>query len=118
MKASVNQIGPEAVTQKLRALAKQERQLANAKNQFETATTTVYTWQNRNDLPGFQAYGDSSARIAAIANVFPVFFFLIAALITFTTVTRMVEEARGQIGTFKALGYTKWEIARNYLPMH
>ncbi|KRK98490.1 antimicrobial peptide ABC transporter permease [Secundilactobacillus odoratitofui DSM 19909 = JCM 15043] len=115
LKASVNQIGPEAVTQKLRALAKQERQLANAKNQFETATTTVYTWQNRNDLPGFQAYGDSSARIAAIANVFPVFFFLIAALITFTTVTRMVEEARGQIGTFKALGYTKWEIARNYL---
>src|SRR5699024_10876418 len=52
--------------------------------------------------------------IAAIANVFPVFFFLIAALITFTTITRMVEEARSEIGTFKALGYTKWEISRNY----
>lgn len=74
-----------------------------------------YNWQTREDLPGYTAYGEGSKRIAAIANVFPVFFFLIAALITFTTVTRMVEEARSQIGTFKALGYTKFEITRNYL---
>ncbi|WP_424321140.1 FtsX-like permease family protein [Lacticaseibacillus chiayiensis] len=76
---------------------------------------TSLTWQNRNDLPGFGDYGGSADRIAAIANVFPVFFFLVAALITFTTVSRMVEEARSQIGTFKALGYGKWAIARNYL---
>ncbi|MTV82337.1 ABC transporter permease [Secundilactobacillus folii] len=94
-----------------RALAK----LAAAQAKFKGATTTAYDWQTREDLPGFSAYGDSSDRIAAIANVFPVFFFLIAALITFTTIMRMVEEARGQIGTFKALGYGKWQIARNYL---
>lgn len=76
---------------------------------------TVYTWQTRDDLPGFSTYGDSSDRISAIANVFPAFFFLIAALITFTTITRMVEEARGQIGIFKALGYSKFSIARNYI---
>ncbi len=77
--------------------------------------TTSLTWQTRDDLPGFGDYGGSADRIAAIANVFPVFFFLVAALITFTTVSRMVEEARAQIGTFKALGYGKWAIARNYL---
>lgn len=96
-------------------LATQQAKLTAAKKQLLAATQTTYTWQDRDDLPGFEAYGESSERIAAIANVFPVFFFLIAALITFTTITRMVEEARGQIGTFKALGYGKWQIARNYL---
>lgn len=70
--------------------------------------------QTHDDLPGFSAYGDTADRISAIANVFPVFFFLIAALITFTTITRMVEEARGQLGILKALGYTNGAIARNY----
>ncbi|WP_125704125.1 ABC transporter permease [Lacticaseibacillus daqingensis] len=96
-------------------LAASQKQLTAARQRAEAAAKTTYTWQTRADLSGFTAYGDSSERIAAIANVFPVFFFLIAALITFTTITRMVEEARGQIGTFKALGYTKWAIARNYL---
>ncbi len=96
-------------------LTTQQAKLTAAKKQLLAATQTTYTWQDRDDLPGFEAYGESSERIAAIANVFPVFFFLIAALITFTTITRMVEEARGQIGTFKALGYGKWLIARNYL---
>lgn len=96
------------------ALVSQQTKLTAAKNKILKKTKTTYTWQTREDLPGFSDYGESSDRIAAIANVFPVFFFLIAALITFTTITRMIEEARGQIGTFKALGYTKWEIAKNY----
>ena len=70
--------------------------------------------QTHADLPGFSAYGDTADRISAIANVFPVFFFLIAALITFTTITRMIEEARGQLGIMKALGYANRTIARNY----
>jgi putative ABC transport system permease protein len=104
------------------ALATQAKQLTAAQAKLDQAkqtlrakTSTHYTWQTRADLPGFSDYHDSSERIAAIANVFPVFFFLIAALITFTTITRMVEEARSQIGTFKALGYGKFAIARNYL---
>ncbi|WP_125712465.1 ABC transporter permease [Companilactobacillus kedongensis] len=92
----------------------QTKKLDSSLKNLKQQTRTTYMWQTREDLPGFSAYGESSDRIAAIANVFPVFFFLIAALITFTTVTRMIEEARGQIGTFKALGYTKWEIAKNY----
>ncbi|OPH05427.1 peptide ABC transporter permease [Lacticaseibacillus paracasei] len=89
----------------------QQQATVTARKQLPTSLT----WQTREDLPGFGDYGGSADRIAAIANVFPVFFFLVAALITFTTVSRMVEEARAQIGTFKALGYGKWAIARNYL---
>ncbi|WP_089108162.1 ABC transporter permease [Secundilactobacillus mixtipabuli] len=101
--------------QQQQILEKNQAKLTAAMKAAAAKTHTVYTWQTREDLPGFTSFGDTSNRIAAIANVFPVFFFLIAALITFTTITRMVEEARRQIGTFKALGYTKWAIARNYL---
>lgn len=77
--------------------------------------TPSYTFDQRAENPGFQEYGDLSERIAAIANVFPVFFFFIAALITFTTMTRMVEENRREIGTLKALGYSRFEIAIKYI---
>ena len=115
-KAQLNQakLAGMDVSSQEQTLSAQQTQLTEAKKKLQKQTKTTYTWQTREDLPGFSAYGESSDRIAAIANVFPVFFFLIAALITFTTITRMIEEARGQIGTFKALGYTKWEIAKNY----
>ncbi len=105
---------PEVAAQAA-AISAAQTKLKTARRQVIQQTTTHYIWQDRSDLPGFTAYGESSNRIAAIANAFPVFFFLIAALITFTTITRMVEEARTQIGTFKALGYSKSTIARNYL---
>ncbi len=108
-KSSGADIGDQLTT-----LNAQQSKLTAAYDKIQSQTKTNYIWQTREDLPGFSAYGESSDRIAAIANVFPVFFFLIAALITFTTITRMIEEARGQIGTFKALGYTRWEIAKNY----
>ena len=79
---------------------------------IENLTKPSYLYNERSENVGFQEFGDLSDRIAAIANVFPVFFFFIAALITFTTMTRMVEENRREIGTLKALGYTKVEIAK------
>ncbi|MGM0215249.1 ABC transporter permease [Enterococcus sp. AZ109] len=88
-------------------IAQQEQTLAELKE-------PSYSFHRRSDNPGFQEYGDLSERIAAIANVFPVFFFFIAALITFTTMTRMVEENRREIGTLKALGYSKFEISKKY----
>ncbi|MBA1394878.1 ABC transporter permease, partial [Lactobacillus sp. XV13L] len=65
--------------------------------------------------PGFRGFTTLSSRIDAIGNVFPVFFFLLGILITFTTITRMVEENRQEIGTLKTLGYRNWEIAQKYL---
>ena len=60
---------------------------------------------DRNDLPEYSDYGDNAERLKNIGQVFPVIFFLVAALVSLTTMTRMVEEQRTQIGTMKALGY-------------
>lgn len=63
-------------------------------------------------LVTLEQYAD---RMAAIARVFPVFFFLVAALVASTTMTRMVDENRLQLGTLKALGYSNAKIAGKYL---
>ena len=92
-----------------------QQKISNSENEINELKTPSYSFDQRADNPGFQEYGDLSDRIAAIANVFPVFFFFIAALITFTTMTRMVEENRREIGTLKALGYSRFEIAIKYI---
>lgn len=104
-----------------RQLVEKERELASAEEEWnenvekiENLTKPSYLYNERSENVRFQEFGDLAERIAAIANVFPVFFFFIAALITFTTMTRMVEENRREIGTLKALGYTKVEIAKKY----
>ncbi|MFS8651238.1 MAG: FtsX-like permease family protein [Caldibacillus sp.] len=71
--------------------------------------------QTREGNPGYSGYGDDAERIGAIAKVFPLFFFLVAALVALTTMTRMVDEERVQIGTLKALGYGTITIASKYL---
>lgn len=70
---------------------------------------------DRSSIPEYTGYGENADRIAALALVFPTMFFLVAALISLTTMTRMVEEQRVQIGTLKALGYSKFAIMRKYL---
>ena len=75
------------------------------------------TWQviNRESLPGYTDYGSNAERMGAIGKVFPAIFFLVAALVALTAITRMVEEQRTLIGTYKALGYSKAAIAKKYL---
>lgn len=96
-------------------LEKAQQEIATNEAEINQMKVPTYLFNVRADNPGFQEYGDLSERIAAIADVFPVFFFFIAALITFTTMTRMVEENRREIGTLKALGYTKFEISKKYI---
>ena len=81
-------------------------------NKIENAQWYV---QDRSALPEYTGFGDNADRIRAIAKVFPILFFIVAALISLTTMTRMVEEQRTQIGTLKALGYGKLSIAGKYL---
>ena len=69
----------------------------------------------RSSFPGYSGYGDDARRIGAVAKIFPLFFFLVAALVCLTTMTRMVEEERMEIGTLKALGYGTPAIASKYL---
>ena len=70
---------------------------------------------DREDLTEYSGYGENADRMRAIGQVFPVLFFLVAALISLTSMTRMVEEQRTQIGTLKALGYSRFSIAGKYL---
>lgn len=73
-----------------------------------------YFVQDRSDLQGYSEFEENAERISSIAQIFPVFFFLLAALISLTTMTRMVDEGRNQMGTLKALGYGNFAIATKY----
>lgn len=73
-----------------------------------------YYVQDRTDLQGYAEFEENAERISSIAQIFPVFFFLLAALISLTTMTRMVDEGRNQMGTLKALGYGNLAIATKY----
>ena len=104
------------------AKAEAEAELADGKEEILDAESEVrqiekgkWVLGDRSDNAGFSSYGDNADKIAAIATVFPVFFFLVAALVALTTMTRMVEEERGQVGTMKALGYTRGQIAAKYI---
>ncbi len=70
---------------------------------------------DRNKHYSYVDYGDAANRIDALAKIFPVFFALVAALVSLTTMTRMVDEQRINIGTLKALGYGKKDIAFKYI---
>lgn len=80
------------------------------------ASTQSGTWyiQDRSGNPGYSDYSENTDRIAAVGDVFPLIFFIVAALVCLTTMTRMVEEQRIEMGTMKALGYGGWQIAMKY----
>jgi len=70
---------------------------------------------DRNTNQGYQGYENDTTIVQDVAKVFPIFFFLIAALVCSTTMTRMIDDERGQLGTFRALGYTDFEVMKKYL---
>lgn len=90
-------------------------QIADAEKEMEKLELPKWYIFDRSVLPEHQEYGENADRMKAIGKVFPVLFFLVAALISLTTMTRMVEEQRTQIGTLKALGYSKGSIMKKYL---
>lgn len=99
-----------------------ETQIADGEAELEKAEKEISglempTWYifDRSSIPDYTGYGDNAARIASLAVVFPSIFFLVAALISLTTMTRMVEEQRVQIGTLKALGYSNFAIMKKYV---
>ncbi|HCM89377.1 MULTISPECIES: ABC transporter permease [Vagococcus] len=96
-------------------LTKEANNLKNKETELQEMTDLKYVYQDRNDNPAYTEYKDNADRISSIATVFPVFFFMIAALICLTTMTRMVDEKRGEIGTLKALGYSNFEIAQKFI---
>lgn len=105
-----------------RQKAEGERQLQEARAELEAGEqqlseipTGKWYLFDRHDNPGYTSYGEDADRIDKVASIFPVFFLLVAALVSFTTMTRMVEEQRMEIGTLKALGYGYGKIAAKYI---
>ncbi len=96
-------------------LANARMDLKEAQNLLQSLDSAKWMIQDRDDLPGYTGYGQTADRMSAFAKVFPIFFFLVAALVCLTTMTRMVEEERTQMGTLKALGYSNKSIISKYL---
>ncbi|MDO5382610.1 MAG: ABC transporter permease [Eubacteriales bacterium] len=86
---------------------------------LEETLSNYDSWEwyeiTRESQYSYKDYQNSADRMSAIATVFPLFFIIVAALVCLTTMTRMVEEQRGLIGTYKALGYGKLSIAMRYI---
>lgn len=91
------------------------QELSKAENDIKKLELPEWYIMDRNYNLGYASFVSNAEKVEAIAKVFPIFFFLVAALVALTTMTRMVEEERIQIGTLKALGYSKSTIAFKYL---
>lgn len=92
-----------------------QQKIRDAKRDLEDIENPEWYVFDRSGNPGYSEYGENADRINNIAAVFPIFFILVAALVCLTTMTRMVEEQRSQIGTLKALGYTNGQIIFKYM---
>ncbi len=107
-----NKMAPEA-----------EKELSSGRNHIQNAKRDLHDialgkWYifTRNDVvESYSNFGDDAQRISKIADVFPVFFLMVAALVCLTTMSRMIDEQRTQLGTYKALGYHPREIISKYL---
>lgn len=92
-----------------------EEELEKARKELEDMDLAEWYIQDRMSLSGYSNIKSDASSIESIAKVFPVVFFIVAILISLTTITRMVEEDRGLIGTYKSLGFHDREIRRKYI---
>ena len=89
-------------------------QIADARAQIDDIPDAVWYVQDRSSLASYASVDSDASSIEAIGAVIPVVFFVVAVLISLTTMTRMVEEERGFIGIYKALGYRRGRILSKY----
>ena len=90
-------------------------EIAGARKEIAKVEDPEWYVLNRDTIQTYVEFGQDAESIAALSQVFPAIFFLVAALVSLTSMTRMVEEERIQIGTMKALGYGKLAIMSKYL---
>jgi len=115
----------EQLAQEKEKLAQAERELANEKSKWQTRQDEVnaltepsYHVYNRKSSPtgqGYLMYSNSAMSIRAVGNIFPVVLYAVAAMVTFTTMTRFVDEERTNAGIFKALGYRSKDIIAKFV---
>lgn len=115
----------EQLKQEKEKLAQAESDLANEKSKWQTSqdevnalTEPTYHVYNRKSSPtgqGYLMYSNSAMSIRAVGNIFPVVLYAVAAMVTFTTMTRFVDEERTNAGIFKALGYHSKDIIAKFV---
>ena len=92
--------------------------LAQAQTELDNMEAPAYRVYSRSTLPGsvgYENYRESTSSISSIGNIFPLVLYLVAALVTFTTMTRFVDEERHQLGILGALGYSKGQIVTKFV---
>lgn len=92
-----------------------QRRIDQEREKLDELEPATFTLLLRDDNPGYLEYEENANRISSIATVFPTIFFLIAALVSLTTMGRMIEEKRTEIGTYKALGYKNSEVSLKFI---
>ncbi|MGI6085080.1 MAG: FtsX-like permease family protein [Acetivibrionales bacterium] len=105
----------EAKTDAVKELADAAKKIADAEKDIAEIELPEWYVLDRKSNVSYVSFSMNADKVAAISTVFPVFFYLVAALVTLTTMTRMVEKERTQIGTLKSLGYKKSTIMSKYL---
>lgn len=105
----------EGKTEADQEIANAQAKLDDARAQVDEIDECEWYVLGRSTNSGFVGYSQDSDRVSNLASIFPVIFFLVAALACLTTMTRMVEEQRTQIGALKALGFSRLAISKKYL---
>lgn len=108
----------DSIKQAQAQIAESEKQLSDAKTKLDAMKEPTYTSYTRSTLPGgggYQTYISSTSSIGSIGNVFPVVLYVVAALVTFTTMTRFVDEERTNSGVLKALGYSNSDVIMKFV---
>ena len=99
----------------LEEIAQAEQSIEDAKEQLNTIEKPVWYLMSREDNSGYTNFYENATKVDAIAAVFPVFFMLVVFLMSLNTMTRMIEEERGEIGIYVSLGISKFKIIMSYL---
>lgn len=108
----------EKIAQTESNLAKEKEKLEQRRKELDELAEPTYHVYNRQTMPGGQGYlmySNASASIRSVGNIFPVVLFMVAAMVTFTTMTRFVDEERTNAGIFKALGYKNQDIVAKFV---
>ncbi|MCI9336624.1 MAG: FtsX-like permease family protein [Lachnospiraceae bacterium] len=105
----------EAKAEFIEKIAEAEGEIADGQRELDELTKPDTYVLGRDTNIGYVCFENDSSIVEGIANIFPVFFFLVAALVCITTMNRMVEEQRTQIGVLKALGYGEGTIMSKYM---
>ncbi|WP_431769839.1 FtsX-like permease family protein [Streptococcus gallolyticus] len=107
-----------SINQAQAEITESESEIQEAQAKIDAMTEPTYTSYTRSTLPGgegYQTYESSTSSISSIGNIFPVVLYVVAALVTFTTMTRFVDEERTNSGILKALGYSNSDVIKKFV---